>query len=33
MPPSYSLVVPIFNEEVVIPVLLKRLDARLDSRS
>ena len=30
MPPTYSLVVPIFNEEAVIPVLLKRLDALLD---
>ena len=29
MPPTYSLVVPIFNEEAVIPVLLKRLDALL----
>jgi hypothetical protein len=27
MPPTYSLVVPIFNEEVVIPVLLRRVDA------
>jgi hypothetical protein len=25
--------VPIFNEEAVIPVLLKRLDALLDARS
>ena len=33
MPPTYSLVVPIFNEEAVIPVLLKRLDALLDARS
>jgi hypothetical protein len=33
MPPSYSLVAPIFNEEAVIPVLFKRLDALLDSRS
>ena len=31
MPPTYSLVVPIFNEEAVIPVLLKRLDALLDA--
>ena len=31
MPPTYSLVVPIFNEEAVIPVLLKRLDGLLDS--
>ena len=29
MPPTYSLVAPIFNEEAVIPVLLKRLDALL----
>jgi hypothetical protein len=27
MPPTYSLVAPMFNEEAVIPVLLKRLDA------
>ena len=27
MPPTYSLVVPIFNEEAVIPILLRRLDA------
>ena len=31
MPPTYSLVVPIFNEEAVIPVLLKRLDALLEA--
>ena len=31
MPPTYSLVVPIFNEEAVIPVLLKRLDALLET--
>ena len=31
MPPTYSLVAPIFNEEAVIPVLLKRLDALLNS--
>jgi glycosyltransferase involved in cell wall biosynthesis len=31
MPPTYSLVVPIFNEEAVVPILLKRLDALLDS--
>ena len=31
MPPTYSLVVPIFNEEVVIPILLRRLDALLNS--
>ena len=33
MPLTYSLVVPIFNEEAVIAVLLKRLDALLDARS
>ena len=33
MPPTYSLVVPIFNEEAVIAVLLKRLDAPLDARA
>src|SRR5277367_5173633 len=31
MPPTYSLVVPIYNEEAVIPILLRRLDAVLDS--
>ena len=31
MPPTYSLVVPILNEEAVIPILLRRLDALLDS--
>jgi glycosyltransferase involved in cell wall biosynthesis len=31
MPPTYSLVVPIFNEESVIPILLRRLDALLES--
>jgi dolichol-phosphate mannosyltransferase len=31
MSPTYSLVVPIFNEEAVIPILLRRLDALLDS--
>jgi glycosyltransferase involved in cell wall biosynthesis len=31
MPPAYSLVVPIFNEEAVIPVLLKRLDVLLEA--
>ena len=31
MPPTYSLVVPIFNEEAVIPVLIKRLDALLEA--
>jgi len=31
MPPTYSLVVPIFNEEAVIAVLLKRLDALLEA--
>jgi glycosyltransferase involved in cell wall biosynthesis len=30
MAPVYSLVVPIFNEEAVLPVLLHRLDALLD---
>ena len=31
MPPTYSLVVPIFNEEAVIPVLLNRLDALIEA--
>jgi polyisoprenyl-phosphate glycosyltransferase len=31
MPPTYSLVVPIFNDEAVIPVLLKRLDALIEA--
>ncbi len=31
MPPTYSLVVPIFNEETVIPILLRRLDALLEA--
>ena len=31
MPPTYSLVVPIYNEEAVIPILLRRLDALLNS--
>jgi glycosyltransferase involved in cell wall biosynthesis len=31
MPPTYCLVVPILNEEAVIAVLLKRLDAPLDA--
>ena len=31
MPPTYCLVVPMFNEEAVIPVLLKRLDALLEA--
>jgi dolichol-phosphate mannosyltransferase len=31
VPPTYSFVVPIFNEEAVVPVLLSRLDALLDS--
>jgi polyisoprenyl-phosphate glycosyltransferase len=31
MPPTYSLVVPIYNEEAVIPILLRRLDALLES--
>ncbi len=30
MTPVYSLVLPIFNEEAVIPLLLKRLDALMD---
>jgi dolichol-phosphate mannosyltransferase len=30
MPPVYSLILPIFNEEAVIPVLLRRLDTLLD---
>jgi glycosyltransferase involved in cell wall biosynthesis len=30
MPPVYSLILPIFNEEAVLPVLLHRLDALLD---
>jgi polyisoprenyl-phosphate glycosyltransferase len=30
MNPVYSLVIPIFNEEAVLPVLLRRLDALLD---
>jgi polyisoprenyl-phosphate glycosyltransferase len=31
MPPTYSIVVPIYNEEAVIPILIHRLDALLDS--
>jgi polyisoprenyl-phosphate glycosyltransferase len=31
MPPTYSLVAPIFNEEAVIPVLIRRLDALLEA--
>ena len=31
IPPTYSLVVPIYNEEAVIPILLRRLDALLES--
>jgi dolichol-phosphate mannosyltransferase len=31
MPPVYSLVVPIYNEEAVLPLLLRRLDALLDA--
>ena len=31
MPPTYSLVVPIFNEEAVIPILLRRLDALIEA--
>src|SRR6202453_5111067 len=30
MNPRYSLVVPIYNEEAVLPILLRRLDALLD---
>ena len=31
MTPVYSLVVPIFNEEAVMPLLLRRLDALMDA--
>jgi polyisoprenyl-phosphate glycosyltransferase len=31
MVPTYSLVVPIFNEEAVIPILMKRLDALIEA--
>src|SRR5579863_4305657 len=31
MPPVYSLVLPLFNEEAVIPVLFRRLDALLEA--
>lgn len=31
MPPTYSLVVPIFNEEAVIPILIRRLDALIEA--
>jgi polyisoprenyl-phosphate glycosyltransferase len=31
MPPTYSLVVPIFNEEAVIPILVRRLDALIEA--
>jgi dolichol-phosphate mannosyltransferase len=31
MPPVYSLVIPIFNEEAVLPLLLRRLDALMDA--
>jgi dolichol-phosphate mannosyltransferase len=31
MQPVYSLVIPIYNEEAVLPVLLRRLDALLDA--
>jgi dolichol-phosphate mannosyltransferase len=31
MPPVYSLVIPIYNEEAVLPLLLRRLDALLDA--
>ena len=30
MKPVYSIVVPIYNEEAVLPILLRRLDALLD---
>jgi dolichol-phosphate mannosyltransferase len=29
MPPTYSIVVPIYNEQAVIPILMRRLDALL----
>ena len=31
MAPEYSLVLPIYNEEAVLPVLLRRLDALMDA--
>ncbi|MBV8661543.1 MAG: glycosyltransferase family 2 protein, partial [Hyphomicrobiales bacterium] len=31
MSPVYSLVVPIYNEEAVLPILLRRLDALMDA--
>ena len=31
MTPIYSLVLPIYNEEAVLPILLRRLDALLDA--
>jgi dolichol-phosphate mannosyltransferase len=31
MPPTYSLVVPIFNEEAVIPILIRRFDALIEA--
>jgi len=31
MTPVYSLVIPIYNEEAVLPILLRRLDALLDA--
>ena len=31
MPPTYSLVVPIFNEEACHPVFFRRLDALLEA--
>jgi polyisoprenyl-phosphate glycosyltransferase len=31
MPPVYSLVIPIYNEEAVLPLLLRRLDALMDT--
>jgi len=31
MPPVYSLVVPVYNEEAVLPLLLRRLDALIEA--
>ena len=31
MPPVSSLVIPIYNEEAVLPLLLRRLDALIDA--
>lgn len=31
MPPVYSLIIPIYNEEAVLPILLRRLDALMDA--